>query len=184
MIYAFEPEPLNYSLLQENLKLNGSRKVIPVKKALGERRGVVKMFLYPNKNRGRHSLIPMYDHGSVEVEMTTLDDFASDHGISRVKLLKIDVEGYEYMVLRGSRRTLKNVDFMILEVAPEYMKRGGFSLEEFSSLLAYLNFRMFLIGERELEEIKPEDLHDLRGEINLFLHKRDLSFSLTSFLSS
>ena len=183
-IYAFEPEPLNFKLLKENLKLNKASKVIPIRKALGEKRGIVKMFLYPTKNSGRHSLIPMYNYGSVSVEMITLDDFAKENEINKIKLLKIDVEGYEYMVLKGAENIIESIDFIILEMVPDYMKKGEISIDEFVSFIASLKFKTFIITENGLEEVNPESLIHINKDINLFLQRRDPSLSLSSLLTS
>lgn len=47
-----------------------------------------------------------------------LDDFVSTQRIRRIDLLKIDVEGYELLVIEGASKTLKSgkVSFIYIEV--------------------------------------------------------------------
>jgi hypothetical protein len=40
------------------------------------------------------------------VSVTTLDKFCEENKVSKIDLLKIDVEGFEYEVLKGSVNTL------------------------------------------------------------------------------
>ena len=51
---------------------------------------------------------------SYEVEINTIDNFFQNIELSNV-LLKIDVEGYELNVLKGSNSTIKNIKLIIIE---------------------------------------------------------------------
>ena len=61
------------------------------------------------------------DHNSdtIEVSITTLDSYISQS----VNMIKIDVEGYEFNVLNGWRKLIKN----ITEKGFDYYKPGTFS---------------------------------------------------------
>ncbi len=183
-VFSFEPEPFNYELLLKNMDLNQARNIKPVRKAIGDREGEVNLYIYPDKNRGRHSALPIYNYGFIKVPLTTLDSFVRSEGINRVKLIKIDVEGFEYMVLKGAIRTLSFTDFVILEVTPEYMRRGGVNYAEFVKFLAKLGFDMYVIRADTLRKINPYDLLTMNRGVNLFLYRRDVSFEVSSLLSS
>ena len=43
-VYAFEPEPINYSLLVKNVELNGYDNVVTVPKAVSHQSGIVRLF--------------------------------------------------------------------------------------------------------------------------------------------
>ena len=79
-IFAFEPDPDNFGLLTENLALNGIH----------------------------HGYAPAAGGESVSVATVALDDFWQSRGLDhRVpRFIKIDVEGYELMALRGARGVL------------------------------------------------------------------------------
>jgi FkbM family methyltransferase len=49
------------------------------------------------------------------VEATSIDDFCAQHGIVRVDLLKIDVEGTELDVLRGASRLIADAAISIIQ---------------------------------------------------------------------
>ncbi|MDQ7038666.1 MAG: FkbM family methyltransferase [Aquificota bacterium] len=183
-VYSFEPEPFNYDLLVRNIKLNKAKNIHPFRVALGNGEGTANIYLYKDINRGRHSLLPLYNYGVAEVEMTTLDKFIEARGVERVKLIKIDVEGFEYMVLKGAEETLKRTDFLILEVTPEYMIKGGVDYIEFIEFLSDLDFEFYLIKDSSLYRIRPQDIIFRSRGMNLFLHKPSVNLDVNSLLNS
>jgi len=52
-----------------------------------------------------------------EVRCSTLDDYCQEAEITRVDLLKIDVQGAEASVLRGAARTLESTSAVVLEAS-------------------------------------------------------------------
>ncbi len=77
-----------------------------------------------------------------KVEVVTLDDVTRDHGLERVDLLKLDVEGAELAALHGARRSL--AAGVIRAVAFEFGSANIYSrtfFRDFWELLAPLGFR-------------------------------------------
>ncbi len=183
-VHSFEPEPFNYSLLVRNIDLNRAKDIHPHKMALGDREGSANLYLYKDINRGRHSVLPLHNFSVIKVDMTTLDKFTASQNIEHVKLIKIDVEGFEYMVLKGARKTLELTDFIILEVSPDYMLKGGIDFLEFIKFLAELDFEFYIITIDGLYRIRPQDLVVRNRGLNLFLHRSSINLDINSFLNS
>jgi len=121
--FAFEPNPASYRLLQENVELNGLKNVTAVNAAVGAEAGKVSLDV-SSPHAGFHSI---YGSGSnrIEVPALALDDFFPAQGCVP-SLIKVDVEGYEPLVLRGMRTLLKKGPLqIILEFNPEHLNRGG-----------------------------------------------------------
>jgi FkbM family methyltransferase len=104
---AVEPQPRNLECLYAGLSLNGwtDTEVYPV--GLGDRHGVVTLYGASGTSAsllsgwGRYS--PRFQQ---TIPLTTLDALLSDRFDGKKLLIKIDVEGAEYGVLKGAERIL------------------------------------------------------------------------------
>lgn len=98
-VYAFEPNPQVFRLLQHNMAHNNLHHVRCVQSALGEHTGSLRFSSDPRTTSCGHVV---GDDGAGEtVPATTLDALVEQEGIDRIDLLKLDVEGYEPHILRG-----------------------------------------------------------------------------------
>ena len=121
-VWAFEPEPANAHLLQQNIRLNDlGDQVVPVQAALGKYAGSLQLFLSPT-NAGDHSLVNR-DHGdSVTVNVIRGDAYLPDDAL--IHLIKIDVQGAEPLALGGLEKTIaRNLPHLrvMLEFCPGAM---------------------------------------------------------------
>jgi FkbM family methyltransferase len=115
-VVAVEPEPSNLRFLLRNIRVNNVYgKVTVVPAAACERDGRARLHIHHSS--GGHSLIALEpSSGSIEVKCIRLDSLLESLGIDRVDVAKIDVEGYEFNVLRGFKRFLSSQPPRILVV--------------------------------------------------------------------
>jgi FkbM family methyltransferase len=120
-VFAFEPDPRNFALLEENVWQNGYRNVTLVRAAVASRPGAARLHLNP-ANRGDHRIYAS-DPGreSIDVETVALDDYFADRGGS-LDLVKIDVQGAEAGVFLGMRRLIAGS--RVARVLSEFWPRG------------------------------------------------------------
>jgi FkbM family methyltransferase len=151
-IFAFEPDPQTYGLLCTNLRANAADRVTPLNLALGETAGTAQLRRYKHSNNGRHTLVadgPAADMVPVAVE--TLAGFWSAHALGErpLRFLKIDVEGFEYFVLRGAGELLGRCANIFLEYSPASLRLAGLRPDALIALLraARLSARAFQGGE-------------------------------------
>lgn len=109
-IYAFEPHPRSFALLQQRATLPN---VHLVNAALSDTAGFVELYDFANNDGSTQAslsqeAVALFDANTVHhsVECTTLDAFAEAQGIEQIAFLKIDTEGFDINVLRGAQRLL------------------------------------------------------------------------------
>jgi FkbM family methyltransferase len=127
-VHAFEPEEWNFQRLNTNLALNGFENVLPRRAAIFERSGEVELNVFPQELYGWHTLgAPAMEVDGRRVlpaerqtvPALTLDGYCEEHGIERIDLLKLDVEGAEIEALRGADRLLREgrISCIVFEVS-------------------------------------------------------------------
>lgn len=136
---AFEANPVIAQYARLNSLLNGSS-IEVVNAALGSISGLVsisvsepddEVFVKANPQSGTNLIVPVM----------RLDDLLSS--IS-VKLLKIDVEGYELEVLKGAVTLLQSCEFIYLEICDRLSSRFGSSGDDILSFLSALGFSLYI----------------------------------------
>ena len=172
LIYAFEPEPINFSLLKENIELNKAKGILPLNMAIGESFSKKKLYLYPDKNRGRHSILPINSGEFIEVLTIPLDKFSEERNLGNIKLVKIDVEGYEPWVFKGGFQTILKSEIVIFEFSPHFLKQVNYPLKEFVNLLSSFPFEFYLLENGKLKKVKPGDLLKLSKQTNVIMFKK------------
>lgn len=100
-VVAFEPEPTNRQGFLRNLQ--GFDQVICVPKAISDVPSQSIPFYVSDVHPGIHSLKPFHETHSpaLEIETVRLDETLSALGIHQVTLLKIDIEGADFLALRS-----------------------------------------------------------------------------------
>jgi FkbM family methyltransferase len=114
-VHAFEPAAAAFGDLRDALAREKATNVTANDFALSDRPGTVDLHCYQGPFRAFNSMAvrPLAEYGvdagparTEEVEATTLDLYSAERGVSRIDLLKIDVEGAELQVLRGAEAML------------------------------------------------------------------------------
>lgn len=98
-VYAFEPNPRDFEML--SLNVEGLPRVHARRYALGDLSGAGK-----NLGEGRIAYTAVEEEQ--EFPIVSLDHLFVDHTGRRIAVMKIDVEGFEPRVIRGSREVIKS----------------------------------------------------------------------------
>jgi len=110
-VYAVEPSPLIFPHLEATVAANGAAQVRPLNVALGSAPGRMRFYADRTAAAASHLVTDatLARRSDIEVPVTTLDALVTLHGIDRLDLVKLDVEGFELDVLDGARQTLERL---------------------------------------------------------------------------
>jgi len=143
-IHAFEPAPVTYKRLQENVQLNNFQSIQLHNLGVSDKRGFLPLYLANDDNSGMTSLSqPISFSGTiVEVEVIVFDEFIQKSNVKGVDLVKIDVEGNEFNVLAGMKHSIANYRPVIfIELLQEHLLRFNSSTKEVFSFFETLNYK-------------------------------------------
>lgn len=101
MVFAFEPNPGNLSLLKRHLVINSLTNVKIMDMAVSDRTGSVHFDNSPHSSMGHIS-----PTGTITVRTDSLDNLYAQQKVPAPDVIKIDVEGAELSVLRGGKNLL------------------------------------------------------------------------------
>lgn len=153
-VHAFEPVPKYFAKLQNLAEDNPKYRIITNQVACGDKEGVVEIAI-DNDNLGGSSAVPnrvVNVEQRIQVPLVSLDEYIHAHCISTIRMIKIDVEGFEFSVLSGLKQTLNPNrpgarPIIICEIAPSVYERKklGFGIERLHGLfseLAYVPYHL------------------------------------------
>lgn len=111
--WSFEPDPVAFGKLQANVNANPefAGRIHLFNNAVTPDGAPIRLFTrFTFGDSGSSMLSRVKDAGqSVEVASTTFDRFIGDHGIDRIDLLKMDIEGGEFLVVPTMRAALERI---------------------------------------------------------------------------
>jgi FkbM family methyltransferase len=154
-VLAFEPDPENCSVLEDNIRVNKFKSIEVHQCALSDKEGTATF--YPGGALGslvsRSPWYAQFQRDLITVPVRKLDDVLDEFNISHVDMIKIDVEGSEISVLRGAERTLRtNCVHLLMDVDVE----SNAERTELYRLLDSFGYEMYRIG-KQITRIKSAD---------------------------
>jgi FkbM family methyltransferase len=127
-VIAFEPDSLHYQCLVKNV----TDDVETHKLAVGSEEKLISLS-EDNFTQSKRIV------GEGSIPMITIDNMKLDD----VDLIKIDVEGYEMEVLKGAKKTLENVQYLMIELNNNTKTYGSRNIE-IEKYIQSLGFRLLI----------------------------------------
>jgi len=155
-VVSLEPFPPNFRILEENVRLNGLRNVIPKMEAAGAETGTITF-------DEASSAITSSGRG-VAVRVSRLDEY--EH--LNPTLLKIDVEGFEMQVLQGAGKILSKRPKLAIEVHAELLPQFGASVEGILSLIGAADYRMWVQWKDDRQPERFDVGTPIESRVHLF----------------
>jgi FkbM family methyltransferase len=128
-VVAVEPQNRLQPVLKRNFAINGAANASVTAAAVSDASGVAELNLSPSMNTGASSLIlrTRYAQQKESVPTKTLAEIVADAGVGRIDLLKMDIEGWEYEAILGSRPLFEAglVRALALELHADHLRARG-----------------------------------------------------------
>jgi len=143
VVYAFEPDPFNFSQLKKNTSQN-KQNVLIQNVGLGSRTDQLKLEVNTFNNRGGNRINNAASANYSVIDIIRTDDFISTNKIEKVDLVKIDVEGFEMQVLLGADQMLKkDKPVMFIELSDNNLREQGSTAKELIQHLTNLGYSCY-----------------------------------------
>ena len=177
-VYAVEASPTIFRQLTRNLDLNHVSNLFAYNYAVLDRAEPVPVFLHHDENIGGTTIVmgeALHRNSTLEgfVEGRPLSAIIPSDTISAARLIKIDVEGAEWLVIKGLQDTfhLLHQDVSILvEVTVSSLENFGVTVQEFLSIFKQYDFIPFRLRNEYTPEfyIRPGDVELIPFEEDQF----------------
>ena len=151
-VVAFEPEPNNYQRLRANL--GNFPNVTCIAKAVSDASEERVAFYVSSDHWGIHSLQPFHPthQSTVMVDTVRLDEVLDDLGVEKVTVLKIDVEGADFLALRSFDFDRYRPEAVMLEFMDERsLPNYGYTHHD---MVAYMTAHQYVAFVSEWEPIE------------------------------
>tara|TARA_B100000902_G_scaffold59643_1_gene66776 strand:- start:59575 stop:60312 length:738 start_codon:yes stop_codon:yes gene_type:complete len=142
-IFLIEPQKKIYKYLASKFSTDKNVHVINI--ALGNKVGTKNLNLSDTHNGSASLLVPTLHKdlhpevsfkGSEKVKIEKLDNL----NLKKVNFLNIDVQGYELEVLHGATESLKNIDYLIIEISQKQLYANSPVLKDIDRFLYFHGF--------------------------------------------
>ncbi len=167
-IYAFEPAIENFEMLLKNIEAN-QLNVEPIFMGLGNKTGKMR-FVFNREHSGDASLLyenqeKFYDSpidDKREIALITLDDFVASRNITKLDVLKMDVEGFESLVIEGGKKTIETLrPDIVTEFCPPMIRTRELSSEGYYDMLKKYYEHIYFIDRPNMQLIKTSSHENL-----------------------
>ena len=169
--YVFEPDPTANKILTENISINNIDNVVIIDKAISNENGHIHMGNEVEAGNSTSSILT--NKNGWVVESTTFNTFINQHNINYndISLIKMDVEGAEYMIVESSINDLININ------APIYLSlhRPLIDSSKYTEMLDTLTNIYNFIYDENGTELSTERLYETTGFFSIVLSKVKLT---------
>jgi FkbM family methyltransferase len=162
-VRAFEPVPQNLRRLEAQIVENTLSEWLHVEGiALSDQMGAATMELC---DKGKPGNAKITGDGSVQVEVTTLDEVWKRCDCELIEFIKIDTEGWDAKIIEGGEAAIRHCrPNLLVEFNRERMNNNGIAIEPaWDFLVGEMSYKVFHLNHqnRLLLVVEPADLENL-----------------------
>jgi FkbM family methyltransferase len=153
-VHSFEPNKRMFQELCFNVDLNDfTSRCILNNLAVADKIGPGKMPVYKPgaevySSLGQYQVNQYLTSDFEEISLITIDAYLKIHAIPKVNLIKMDVEGCEFLALQGAKNLLALPDAptILLEVSEKNLAGFGHTINDLLKFLSALQYKKYVIG--------------------------------------
>lgn len=146
-VIAIEPDPINFEILQKNIRENKLFNVVAVQAAVGSDNKKMKIF-ESEENFGDHRMWEEKGRKFKEVFCRKLDDLLKELDYQKIDFVKMDVQGFEGLVIEGGKEVIeKNKPIVFFEYWPWGNKNAGSDYKKMMEFFRKIYKKVFWVDE-------------------------------------
>jgi FkbM family methyltransferase len=146
-LLSFEAHPKIFSYLKGNIQLNKLQNIDIHNIALSNENGFVNFS--DAVSDGQNKILK--NSSGIKVPSKKLDDF--NFFENKISLLKIDVEGFELNVFKGSEKTLGSTNCIYFECVERLYQNYGYSFNDLFDFLINHDYKIYKFIQKQIKEI-------------------------------
>jgi FkbM family methyltransferase len=149
-VITFEPNPYARQYLEKHVELNNVQNVIIEDIALSDKDGMAEFYIQKGEVTWNSTIIREFAncvnyHELMMVRTVTLDDYVAQSKFVP-NVIKIDVEGSEFLILNGAKKTLCEYrPVLIMEFNPLSANAAGYTISDYVELLRKESYKLFVL---------------------------------------
>ncbi len=145
-IHAFEPDP-------DSCKQLSKLALVANNMGLGDKEEIKTLY---RAGRSTHNSFYALEHNTTpyEVKVSTLDLYVKEKEINHIDFLKIDVEGYEFFVLKGAQKllTASAIDYIQFEFSGGTIESRTF-FRDFVDMFDSYGYDLYRIRAKDVQKV-------------------------------
>ncbi len=170
-IYAFEPMKDTFNTLKKNIAINNCENVFPLPFALSNKNKNGYFYSSPEmiSIASEKNVLDYKKAEKIPISFIKLDFF----NIENIDFIKIDAEGSEFNILKGSIESFKKFNpIVVVELFEYWDKVFEYHPDEVIEFLKELGYRSFLPENGKLREVFCHEKGDFAKQNYFFLHSQ------------
>jgi FkbM family methyltransferase len=142
-IISIEADPKTFLRFTENIKTNAGLNVTALNCAVGESDG--KIYFSQGYSDDQNHILVEPTNQSITINVSKLDDLLDE--TRKIRLIKIDVEGYEYFAFKGATLAIQRADFIVFEGFDKLVQRYNYMMRDIFEYLQSYDMHLFRIDQ-------------------------------------
>ncbi|MEQ9815082.1 MAG: FkbM family methyltransferase [Azospirillaceae bacterium] len=168
LVFSIEPNQENYYLLKRNISRNRRLNISALNAAAGNKKGTTELY-HSDINYGDHRTSPIEGGARRSTVKLTTTDSIIQSVKKKPRLLKIDCQGAEGVILEGMINTIGDrklrPEYIIIEFWPYGLHNHGVEPDEFLRHIFSINYKVIDIGSWS-DQPSITNIDDMRSKIS------------------